>query len=191
MTRRTIIGIVFIVAALLKLADMWGVVHLNWAHSWTEYFGPVLLLYIGVELIIYSFNRNQSQWLQRPVPQGEDGKRICCAVRFGADEYVYRGETFHGACLNAFFGGLRLDLREAVVSEDEEIDIHTYFGGVEVIVPSSLNVIIKSHSFIGGVGDETAGRMIPGAPCLHIVASNFLGGVTIKNKSELAFNNIK
>ena len=180
MTRRTIIGIVFIVAALLRLADMWGIIQLNWEHSWTEYFGPVLLLYIGAELIIYSFNKKPSQWLQRPVPQGEDGKRISCAVRFGADEYRYRGETFHGARLDAFCGGLRLDLREAVITEDEEIDIHTFLGGVELLVPKQVNVLVKSHSFIGAVGNETAGRTIPGAPCLHIVASNFLGGVSVE-----------
>ena len=180
MTRRTIIGIIFIVAALLRLADMWGVIQLNWEHSWTAYFGPVLLLYIGAELVIYSFNRNPSQWLQRPVPQGEDGKRISCAVRFGADAYRYQGEVFHGARLDAFCGGLRLDLREAVVTEDEEIDVHTFLGGVELCVPSDVNVVVKSHSFIGGVGNETSGRSVPGAPCLHIVASNFLGGVSIK-----------
>ena len=180
MTRRTIIGIIFIVAALLRLADMWGVIQLNWEHSWTAYFGPVLLLYLGAELIIYSFNRNPSQWLQRPVPQGEDGKRISCAVRFGADAYRYQGEVFHGARLDAFCGGLRLDLREAVITEDEEIDVHTFLGGVELCVPSDVNVVVKSHSFIGGVGNETSGRSVPGAPCLHIVASNFLGGVSIK-----------
>ncbi|MBQ1738134.1 MAG: hypothetical protein II040_07835 [Muribaculaceae bacterium] len=182
MTRRTIIGIIFIVAALLRLADMWGVIQLNWEHSWTAYFGPVLLLYIGAELVIYSFNRNPSQWLQRPVPQGEDGKRISCAVRFGADAYRYQGEVFHGARLDAFCGGLRLDLREAVVTEDEEIDVHTFLGGVELCVPSDVNVVVKSHSFIGGVGNETSGRSVPGAPCLHIVASNFLGGVSIKEQ---------
>ena len=181
MTRRTIIGIIFIVAALLRLADMWGIFELNWDHSWTEYFGPVLLLYVGVELLIYSFNKNPSQWLQRPVPQGEDGKRICCAVRFGADEYVYRGETFHGARLDAFCGGLRLDLREAVISEDEEIDIHTFLGGVELFVPDNVNIVVNSHSFIGGVGNETSGHITPDAPNLHIVASNFFGGVTVKS----------
>lgn len=182
MTRRTIIGIIFIVAALLRLADMWGVIQLNWEHSWTAYFGPVLLLYIGAELVIYSFNRNPSQWLQRPIPQGEDGKRISCAVRFGADAYRYQGEVFHGARLDAFCGGLRLDLREAVVTEDEEIDVHTFLGGVELCVPSDVNVVVKSHSIIGGVGNETSGRSVPGAPCLHIVASNFLGGVSIKEQ---------
>lgn len=169
-------------AALVKLADMWGIVHLDWNHSWTEYFGPVLLLYIGAELIIYSYSHNQSQWLQRPVPQGEDGKRMCCAVRFGADEYIYRGEPFHGARLDAFCGGLRLDLREAAISEDEEIDIHTYLGGVELLVPADVNVVVRSHSFIGGVGDQTGGRVISGAPTIHITASNFLGGVSVKHQ---------
>ena len=181
MTRRTIIGIVFIVAALLKLADMWGILQLNWSHSWTEYFGPLLLLYVGIELVIYGFNHNPSQWLKRPVPNGADGKRVCCAVRFGADEYVYQGEPVHGARLDAFCGGLRLDLREAAINEDEEIDIHTFLGGVELFVPVNVNVIVKSHSFIGGVGNETAGLTIPNASCLHITASNFFGGVTVKH----------
>ena len=180
MTRRTIIGIIFIVAALLKLADMWGIFHLNWEHSWTQYFGPLLLLYIGAELVIYGFNHNPSQWLHRPVPQGEDGKRICCAVRLGADEYVYQGETFHGARLDAFCGGLRLDLRNSLISEDEEIDIHTFLGGVELLVPNNVNVIVKSHSFFGGVSDETGKCIDHGVRTLHITASNFLGGVTVK-----------
>ena len=69
---------------------------------------------------------------------------------------------------------------KAVITEDEEIDVHTFLGGVELFVPKHVNVLVKSHSFIGGVGNETAGRSIPGAPSLHIVASNFLGGVSIE-----------
>jgi len=102
-------------------------------------------------------------------------------VRLGADEYVYRGETFHGARLDAFCGGLRLDLREAVINEDEEIDIHTFLGGVELFVPDNVNIVVNSHSFIGGVGNETAGQILADAPNLHIVASNFLGGVTVRS----------
>jgi predicted membrane protein len=75
---------------------------------------------------------------------------------------------------------LRLDLREAVITEDEEMDVHTSLGGVELFVPSNVNAVVKSYNFIGGVGDETAGRSISGPQCLHIVASNFLGGVSVK-----------
>ncbi len=185
MTRRKIIGIIFIVVAMMKLMSMLGIFHLNWFnwvwnHPWTEYLGPILLLIIGVELIVSSYQRNPSQWLQRPVPQSEEGKRINCAVSFGGDEYVFRGEPFHGARLDAFFGGLRLDLRQAVINEDEEIDIHTFAGGVELLVPARVNIEVKSRSFIGGVGNETVGRNIPGAITLHIIASNILGGVSIK-----------
>jgi len=201
MKRRTVVGVIFIVAALLKLATLWGVLHWRWFETmsegrWAMYFGIFVLLYVGLHLVVDSCRRNPSQipanaptrslWLQRPVPPAEEGKRICCSVHYGGDEYVYKGEPFHGARLDAFCGGLRLDLREAVITEDEEIDIHTFMGGVELIVPDWLNVETKSRSFIGGVGNETNRNAKDGTPCLHIVASNFLGGVSIKNLAVLA-----
>ena len=183
MTRRTFIGIVFIVAALLKLADMWNLIEFDWLweQPWTEYVAPAFLLYVGGTLIISGYRRDRDQWLQRPIPVDEEGKRIHCAVSFGGDEYVYRGEAFHGARLDASFGGIRLDLRDAVITEDEEIDIHTFIGGVELFVPSSVNVVVKSRSIFGGVGNETMRNENTQAPYLHIVASNIFGGVSIKN----------
>ena len=146
------------------------------------YFGIFILIYVGVHLIIDSYRRDPDQWLQRPIPPAEEGKRICCSVHYGGDEYIYKGEPFHGARLDAFCGGIRLDLREAVITEDEEIDIHTFMGGVELLVPNTVNVVTKSRSFIGGVGSEAHSNAKDGAPCLHIVASNILGGVSIKKQ---------
>ncbi len=161
---------------------------------WAKYFCIFILLWVGVHLIIDSYRRDPDQWLQRPLPIGEDGKRIRCSVHYGGDEYVYHGETFHGARLDAFFGGIRLDLREAVITEDEEIDIHTFFGGIELFLPTTVNVKVKSQSFIGGVSRSTSSRLLPKerknhaktqadttAPTIHIIASNFFGGVDIKN----------
>ena len=201
MKRRTVIGIIFIVAALLKLATLWGILHWRWFETmsegrWAMYFSIFILLYVGVHLVIDSYRSNPEQipanaptrslWLKRPIPPAEEGKRICCSVHYGGDEYIYTGEPFHGARLDAFCGGIRLDLREAVITEDEEIDIHTFMGGVELIVPDSLNVETKSRSFIGGVSNETNRKGKDSAPCLHIVASNFFGGVSIKNLAVLA-----
>ena len=78
-------------------------------------------------------------------------------------------------------GGIRLDLREAAITEDEEIDIHTFCGGIELFVPTTVNVEVKSRSFIGGVGNHATHTANPKAPTIHIIASNFLGGVDIKN----------
>ena len=183
MRRRTIIGIIFIVAGLLKLADMWNIMQLEWLwqQPWTTYFVVGLIIYIGIELIISSYQHHPDQWLKRPLPIGDDGKRIVCVARYGSDEYVFHEEPFRGARLDAFCGGLRVDLREADIIEDEEIDIHTFMGGVVLLVPADVNVIVKSRNFIGGVGNETNRNVKDGAPTLHIVASNFLGGVSIKN----------
>jgi predicted membrane protein len=145
------------------------------------YFCIFILLYVGIHLIIISYRRDPDQWLQRPLPTGEEGKRIRCSAHYGGDEYVYHGETFHGARLDAFCGGIRMDLREAVITEDEEIDIHTFCGGIELIVPTTVNVMVKSQSFIGGVGNHAAHIADPKAPTIYIVAGNLLGGVDIKN----------
>jgi predicted membrane protein len=73
-------------------------------------------------------------------------------------------------------------LRNAVITEDEEIEIHTFCGGVELFVPQTVNVMIKSRSFIGSVGNHASRNVDKETPCLHIIADNFLGGVDIKNK---------
>ena len=186
MKPRTIIGLVFIVASLTKLATIWGFIKWEWfsrvsEEPWVTYFCIGLLIYVGVSLIIDSYRRDPDQWLQRPLPIGEDGKRICCSVRYGGDEYIYRGEPFHGARLDAFFGGIRMDLRNAAITEDEEIEIHTFFGGIELFVPQTVNVLVKSRSFIGGVGNHASRTAEKDAHCLHIITNNFIGGVDIKN----------
>ena len=186
MKPRTIIGLLFVVASLLKLASLWDILHWSWFETmsegpWAMYFCISILLYVGVHLIIDSYRRDPDQWLRRPLPIGEDGKRIRCSVHYGGDEYVYHGETFHGARLDAFCGGIRMDLREAVIIEDEEIDIHTFFGGIELFVPTTVNVEVKSQSFIGGVSNHVKTQTDTTAPTLHIIASNFFGGVDIKN----------
>jgi len=183
MTRRTIIGILLIVAGLWKLANLWGIIENDWlwCQPWTIYVAPALLLYVGAAMIVNSYRRDPEQWLRRPLPIGEEGKRICCSVHYGGDEYVFHGETFHGARLDAFCGGIRMDLRDAVITEDEEIDIHTFCGGIELYVPTTVNVVVKSRCFIGGVGNKTMHTTAPSTPCIHIVADCFIGGVDIKN----------
>lgn len=181
--RRIIFGIIFIVFGLLKLADIWGIVHLAWLKQqiFLDYFGAALIIYIGVELIVSSYQHHPDQWLKRPLPIGDDGKRIVCSARYGGDEYVFSGEPFHGARLDAFCGGIRMDLRNATITEDEEIEIHTFCGGVDLYVPPTVNILVKSRSFMGGVNNHSAMTVGKDVHSLHIIADNFLGGVNIKN----------
>ena len=103
MKPRTIIGLILIVAGAWKLANLWGIIENDWLwrQSWTAYIAPILLIYVGGAAIVNSYRRDPDQWLQRALPIGEDGKRISCSVHYGGDEYVYHGEPFHGARLDA------------------------------------------------------------------------------------------
>jgi len=198
---RIFIGIFFVAASLLRLAELLGIINVGWLwkEPYKSYYFPLLVLYIGMEIVfcglkndrheansltnlsVRNFHHNPEHWLQRPLPSAAEGKRICCSTRYGCDAYIYRGELFHGARLNAYCGGIRLDLRNAVIEEDEEIDIQTIMGGVELLVPQNVKVRVKSRNFVGGISNETTVTEGPDNPCLHIIASNFLGGVSIKN----------
>ena len=84
MRPRTIIGIIFIVASLLKLATIWGFVHWSWfaqvtEQPWATYFCIFVVLYVGVHLIIDSYRRDPDQWLHRPLPTAATSTSI--AVR--------------------------------------------------------------------------------------------------------------
>lgn len=183
MLTRIIIGILLVATGVLKLGDIWNIWNAEWLwqQPWTEYIAPVALVYLGGNAIIKGLSHDRDRWLQRPVPQGEDGKRAHMTVRYGGDEYIYHGETFRGARIDTHCGGVRLDLRDAIIAEDEEIDIHNSFGGVEIIIPRCVNVVVKSRSFIGGVSNDTNYNSDPTAKTIHIVASNNIGGVSIKN----------
>lgn len=55
-------------------------------------------------------------------------------------------------------------------------------GGIELIVPKEINIVVKSRSFIGGVSNHAGMSVKNGAPSLHVIASNFFGGVSIRDK---------
>ena len=55
-------------------------------------------------------------------------------------------------------------------------------GGIELIVPKEINIVVKSRSFIGGVSNHAGMSVKNGALSLHVIASNFFGGVSIRDK---------
>lgn len=179
----SLLGLLMIAFAVLQFLDLLDIYTWDWLFDqpWTEYAGPATILYLGVSYLFDDVWKDHDKWLQRPIPVDSEGKRLKMAASMGGDEYIYNGERFHGADIDATFGGIRLDLRGAEITEDEEIDIHTFMGGVEVYVPAGVNVVVKSRSFIGGLSNETSRVQNKGQKTLHISASNILGGVRIMN----------
>ncbi|HVF33381.1 MAG TPA: DUF1707 domain-containing protein, partial [Acidimicrobiales bacterium] len=84
--------------------------------------------------------------------------------------------SFMGACL--------LDLRAAEVVGDEiTITAIAFMGGVDVIVPEGIEVVLEGFAFMGG--KQASIRevpVLPGSPLVRVQAYAFMGGVTVRSK---------
>ena len=98
------------------------------------------------------------------------------------------GEVFEGAELNAVFGGVKCDIRNAIIEKDCAITASAIFGGIDIFVPDNVNVKITSNSIFGGVSEkkhrpymENAVTLyVENAVTVYINASCIFGGVKIK-----------
>jgi hypothetical protein len=83
----------------------------------------------------------------------------------------------------AVFGGVALDLREAVFLPGvTEIHVVAALGGVQVIVPQSLAVDVCGTAILGGFAhlDRTRVPFDPARPLLRIHGRATLGGVAVE-----------
>lgn len=84
----------------------------------------------------------------------------------------------------AFMGGGEIDLREANFADREvEINCVAIMGGVQVIVPPGVEVVIRGIGVMGGFEHpRDEGPSEPGAPRVIIGGLAFWGGVGVSRK---------
>jgi len=84
-----------------------------------------------------------------------------------------------------FWGGGRIDLREARFAEGEvTIRALAVMGGVEIIVPDDLSVHVKGIGIMGGFDQRASGPGVPGAPKVVVRGLAFWGGVNVKRRAR-------
>jgi hypothetical protein len=93
---------------------------------------------------------------------------------------------FRGGRLQAIFGGIELDLRDAEMIETEAvIHANAIFGGIELRVPETWFVAARGQGVFGGFSDSTrySPPSDPEKPkkTLIILGTALFGGVEIRN----------
>lgn len=139
---------------------------------------PVVLFLIGINLIF-----KDSLFHGKVKSRGNfkyDSKGPDYSAIFSAQKIACTHEPFSGASVNAIFGGVDLNLREAIITEDVVMDCSAIFGGVDIFVPSNINVKVSSVPIFGGVSNKTNRAFDPNAPTLFINATCMFGGIDIK-----------
>jgi hypothetical protein len=84
----------------------------------------------------------------------------------------------------AFWGGGEIDLREANFADHEvEINCIAIMGGMNVVVPPGVEVVVRGIGIMGGFDHREEGNPPePGAPRVIVTGFAFWGGVGVERK---------
>jgi predicted membrane protein len=90
-------------------------------------------------------------------------------------------KSFKGGEINAFMGGCELDLRDADIEGEVEINVFALMGGIQIAVPPDWNVNARVTPFMGGMEDKT--RSSERSPDKRLTLSGFvmMGGIEVTN----------
>lgn len=140
---------------------------------------PAIIIIIGLKLVLSAIFGEKANKLLLESRQNGSNVKNGCAI-FSGQDLNYAGEVFNGAELTAVFGGIKCDLRNAIIDRDCAINATAIFGGVDIYVPDGVNVKINSTSIFGGVSDKKHNMSNPSAVTLYINATCMFGGVEVK-----------
>ncbi len=140
-------------------------------------FVPAIIVIIGLKMVFNGLFSNKANEILTGMKAGGKTPKVGCACFSGCD-FIYDGEVFEGAELTAVFGGVKCDLRNAIIEKDCAIHLTAVFGGIDILVPSHVNVKVSTNCIFGGVSNKTtAGK---DAPTVYIGGSCMFGGADIK-----------
>lgn len=140
---------------------------------------PFVLVVIGLKIIFKdAFDRKVKVVVDKMRTKGTTLKEYFSI--FSGQKIDVAGEKFEGAELTAVFGGIDCDLRQALIEEDIIINANSIFGGVDIFVPSNVNVKISSTCIFGGVSDKRTLKTSNNAVTIYVNATCMFGGVDIK-----------
>ena len=137
---------------------------------------PVIIIIAGVKMLLKGiFNKKN---ISKAINKESVGKRKIGRAVFSGIDLKCDGEIFEGAEVTAVFGGVECDLRNAIIEKDCVIQVSAIFGGVDVIVPTNVNVKVDANCIFGGISNKTS--IHNDAPTIYVNGTCMFGGVDIK-----------
>jgi len=102
------------------------------------------------------------------------------SVIFGGQDIIYTDEPFTGGSYTALFGGLTINLRNVILSEDVVINTTAIFGGIDLIMPTNVQVVSNVVPILGGADNKFAGSRDANAHKIIVNGNAIFGAVEIK-----------
>ncbi len=158
----TSLGIIFLLTQLFH----WGFFSVLW---------PVILIAIGLSVIFRKENAHFNSGKKY-----DSSDKISDTVLFWGLDKKVDAKAFKGGEINAVFGGVKIDLREAKINKSgAKIIANAAFGGIEILVPKDCRIVADGIGIFGGWENKIASRDTK-EPALEITGTAVFGGVEIK-----------
>lgn len=140
---------------------------------------PALIVALGIRMLFGAFwERKNAETIKEL--RDENGAPTSRTAIFSGQTVNCDGEIFEGIELNAVFGGIKLDLTGAVINKDCLIDADAIFGGITILLPSHVNIKVKSNPLFGGVSEKAHSNSKENTVTVYLDATCMFGGVEIK-----------
>lgn len=143
----------------------------------------IAIIIVGINTIIAGLKRRKresaSEFETTPEMGSHPGGVSQFAAFFSGNKKSYINEHFYGAKAIAVFGGIELDLRQAIIDRDVEIDATAVFGGVDIYLPNNTSCDIAGTNIFGG-SDNKVPNKNPEAPTVFVNNTSIFGGVEVK-----------
>lgn len=139
---------------------------------------PIAIIIIGIRLI-FKKRYNDTQTIS-----SFDSTSTTCEehnVSFSSRDIRAQGIIKETIKLNATFGSIKFDLRDATVVDGAKIYANANFGGIEIFVPQEVMVSTIESGFFGGTSDKTSKVSLQGNPKITLITDCKFGGVEIHN----------
>jgi len=143
----TIGGAIWILVGGVLLGNRLGILHTNIFAYW-----PLLLVLVGLRIVWQTFTANR-----RGATDTDDSAMVSAVAVMGGFDRRIVAKQFRGGELTAFWGGGKLDLRDAVPADGGRMVVNVFalMGGFEIIVPETWSVSVEVTPFMGGIEDKT------------------------------------
>lgn len=140
---------------------------------------PTILVVIGLSIIFKDALGGKVSKEIKKLNENRNGENSYCAT-FAGQNINFDGVNFTGADLTAVFGGVKCDLRNAIINSDVVVNASSTFGGIEIYVPSNVNIKIKSTPIFGGVSNKANTIANEDSHTIYVNGTAVFGGVEIK-----------
>lgn len=138
---------------------------------------PAILVMIGLSFI---FKDTLNKKIKKEIKKlnKTETKEYCAC--FSGQTIDFSNEEFTGCSISAVFGGVKCNLKKAIIKNDVVINANSIFGGITIYVPEDVNVKISSTCIFGGVSDERKNKTNDAQYTIYINATSMFGGMEIK-----------